>query len=226
MSVASEYFNTAKESLLSVGEAVGVFAVGLGLGIVGVLRKKHISFKTMRFSELVKEQKFVQRHSQIHELLTELRVTVRASRCLVFQFHNGGSFADGTSIKRFSVTHESCIGGVTSMILESQDVLLTRYVDIIRVMDESASKIISVSSLPPSAFRSGLEINSVDYFSITPLRCLDGLTPLGFVCCHWCSEDQLDDIEAEGVSQENLERVISDSVHNINTHISYKVETK
>lgn len=112
------------------------------------------------------------------------------------------------------------------MILESQDVLLTRYVDIIRVMDESASKIISVSSLPPSAFRSGLEINSVDYFSITPLRCLDGLTPLGFVCCHWCSAEQLDDIEAEGISQANLERVISDSVYNINTHISYKAETK
>jgi hypothetical protein len=187
-----------------------------------VLRKKNISLKSMR----AKEQRFVQRHSQIHELLTELRITVRASRCLVFQFHNGGSFADGTSIKRFSVTHESCIGGITSMILESQDVLLTRYVDIIHYMDESASKIISVSSLPPSAFRSGLEINSVEYFSITPLRCLDGLTPLGFVCCHWCSADQLDAIETEGVSQTNLERVISDSVHDINTYLSYKAEPK
>lgn len=222
MSGITEYLNNVKEHLQSVGEAVGVFAVGLGLGVLGVLRKKNISFNRVR----AKEQMFVQRHSQIHELLTELRITVRASRCLVFQFHNGGSFADGTSIKRFSVTHESCVSGVTSMILESQDVLLTRYVDIIRVMDESASKIISVSSLSPSAFRSGLEINSVDYFSITPLRCLDGLTPLGFVCCHWCSSDQLDEIEAEGVSQANLERVISDSVYNINTHISYKAETK
>ena len=222
MTGITEYLNTAKDHLQSVGEAVGVFLVGLGLGIAGVLRKKNISIRTVK----AKEQKFVHRHSQIHELLTELRVTIRASRCLVFQFHNGGSFADGTSIKRFSVTHESCVGGVTSMILESQDVLLTRYVDIIRVMDESASKIISVSSLPLSAFRSGLEINSVDYFSITPLRCLDGLTPLGFVCCHWCSAEQLDDIEAEGISQANLERVISDSVYNINTHISYKAETK
>jgi hypothetical protein len=222
MSGITEYLNSAKDSLQYIGEAVGVFAVGLGLGIVGVLRKKNISLKSMR----AKEQRFVQRHSQIHELLTELRITVRASRCLVFQFHNGGSFADGTSIKRFSVTHESCIGGITSMILESQDVLLTRYVDIIHYMDESASKIISVSSLPPSAFRSGLEINNVEFFSITPLRCMDGLTPLGFVCCHWCSADQLDAIETEGVSQTNLERVISDRVHDINTYLSYKAETK
>ena len=179
MSGITEYLNSAKDGLQYIGEAVGVFAVGLGLGIVGVLRKKNISLKSMR----AKEQRFVQRHSQIHELLTELRITVRASRCLVFQ-------------------------------------------DIIHYMDESASKIISVSSLPPSAFRSGLEINSVEYFSITPLRCMDGLTPLGFVCCHWCSADQLDAIETEGVSQTNLERVISDSVHDINTYLSYKAETK
>ena len=112
------------------------------------------------------------------------------------------------------------------MILESQDVLLTRYVDVVRIMDESSSKIISVSSLPPSAFRSGLEINSVEYFSITPLRCMDGLTPLGFLCCHWCTVDQLDEIEAEGIQQSTLEQVIADSVHNINTHLSYKAEIK
>ena len=223
MSSVSEYFTTIKDNLQTVGEAVGVFAVGLAIGVVGAFRKKRITIKSpIQF----KEQKFIQRHSQIHELLTELRVTIRASRCLVFQFHNGGSFADGTSIKRFSVTHESCVSGTTSMILESQDVLLTRYVDVIRIMDESSSKIISVSSLPQSAFRSGLEINSVEYFSITPLRCIDGLTPLGFLCCHWCTVDQLDEIEAEGIQQSTLEQVIADSVHNINTHLSYKAEIK
>ena len=222
MSSTTEFFSGIKEHLHTIGEAVGVFLVGLVVGMIGLVRKN----KNLVYQAKAKEKRFVDRHSQIHELLTELRVTTRASRCLVFQFHNGGSFADGTSIKRFSVTHESCGLGVTSMILESQDVLLTRYVDIIRIMDESASKIISVSSLPPSAFRSGLEINSVEYFSITPLRCMDGLTPLGFLCCHWCNGDQLDGIEADGITQENLEQVISESVHEINTHISYKAERK
>lgn len=222
MNTISEYFSSIKHHLQPIGEAIGVFSVGLILGIVGVIRKN----KKLININKAKEKRFVNRHSQIHEILTELRVTARASRCLVFQFHNGGSFADGTSIKRFSVTHESCVSGVTSMILESQDVLLTRYVDIIRIMDESASKIISVSSLPLCSFRSGLEINSVEYFSITPLRCMDGLTPLGFVCCHWCSSEQLDEIEAEGITQENLEQVISESVRNINTHLNYKAERK
>jgi len=222
MNTVAEYFTTIKDNLQTIGEAVGVFVVGLGLGVMGAIRKKNILLKHNK----TKEKRFVQYHSQIHELLTEMRLTIRASRCLVFQFHNGGSFADGTSIKRFSVTHESCAAGVTSMILESQDVLLSRCVDIVRIMDDSSSKIISVGSLSPSAFRSGLEINSVEYFSITPLRCLDGLTPLGFVCCHWCETSQLDEIEAEGITEENLEKVISESVYTINTHLSYKTERK
>ena len=220
MILSSENISAARDIWVTIGESAGVFAVGLVLGVVGVIRRKKISLKWSS----AKEQKFAQKHSQIHELLTELRVTVRASRCLAFQFHNGGNFSDGTSIKRFSVTHESCIAGTISMILESQDVLLTRYVDVIRVMDESPSKIISVSTLPPSSFRSGLEINNVEFFSITPLRCADGLTPLGFLCCHWCSSDQLDEIEAEGIKQKTLEELIASSVHEINTHLSYKAE--
>jgi len=46
------------------------------------------------------------------------------------------------------------------------------------------------------------------------------------LCCHWCMVDQLDEIEAEGIQQSTLEQVIADSVHNINTHLSYKAELK
>ena len=104
MTLISENISAARDIWVTIGEQMGVFAVGLVLGVVGVIRRKKISLKWSS----AKEQKFAQKHSQIHELLTELRVTVRASRCLAFQFHNGGNFSDGTSIKRFSVTHESC----------------------------------------------------------------------------------------------------------------------
>ena len=218
MSTVVQYLTSIKDVALTFGEVMGALLIGISIGVVGAIRKRNIKFKW----NAPKEQVFVEKHSRIHELLTELRVTVRASRCMVFQFHNGGSFADGTSIKRFSVTHESCGGGVTSMILESQDVLLTRYVDLVRIMEETPSKILPVSSISPSSFRSGLEINSVEYFSITPLKGLDNLTPLGFVCCHWCSVDELDQIESEGIEQATLEQLIDQSVNGINSHFSYK----
>lgn len=218
MNAILQNLDSIKQFMLSFGEIAGTLLIGVLVGVIGAVRKRKLNLKW----NTSKEKTFIERHSQIHERLTELRVMVRASRCLVFQFHNGGSFSDGTSIKRFSVTHESCEAGVTSMILESQDVLLTRYLELIQGMKQTPHKILPVSSLPPSSFRSGLEINSVEYFSISPLQCYDSLTPIGFVCCHWCSSDKLDEIEKEGVSQESLEQLIGDSVGEINSYFSFK----
>ena len=222
MTYLAQHSLPMKDFLMSIGEVVGVLLAGIFVGAFGMLRKGEWSIvKAMK-----DRKRFIENHTRIHELLTELRVTIRACRCIIFQFHNGGKFADGTSVKRFSVTHESCGTSIPSMILESQDVLLTRYMEIIQVMDESSGKIIATNTLPPSAFRSGLEINNVEYFSIVPLRCMDGLTPMGFVCCHWCSSDSLDEIEKQGVSQTELEEIVSESSATINTHLLYGHKSK
>lgn len=218
MNGLEEYFTSVQDVASVVGELVGVFLVGIGIGVWGHIQKN----KTLMMWSKKKEQRFVESHSQAHELLTELRITIRASRCLVFQFHNGGSFADGTSIKRFSITHESCGVPAQSMILESHDVLLTRYIDIVPLMETRAGEIIDVDTLSPSAFRSGLEINRVKYFSIIPLKCVDGLTPLGFLCCHWCSVEPIEEIEKEGVSPSKLQDLILDGSQNINAYLAYK----
>ena len=212
-----EILTGLKDFIMLAGEIAGIFAVGLLVGLIGAIRRQKVSNKWSH----ARERKFVEKHSTIHELLTELRITVRASRAVVFQFHNGGNFVDGGSIKRFSVTHESCEIGVTSVLLDSQDVLLTRYTDMISIMDSSPSKIMRVSSMTPSPFRSALEINNVEFFTISPLRCEDGITPLGFLCCHWCSAEQLDGIDKEGISEENVQEVISETTHNINTYLTY-----
>ena len=218
------FLSGLKDHLLMFGEIIGIFAGGVAFGVIGALRRKRKDIPKSLF--FLSDSKFMNQHTQIHEMLTELRVIVRASRCLIFQFHNGGSFADGSSIKRFSVTHESCSGGTVSMMLDSQDVLLTRYMEMVRILDETPNKIIEVENLPPSTFRSGLEINNVQYFSISPLKCLDTLSLVGFVCCHWCSSDQLDEVEKQGVDQATIEALIADSVRNINTHFSFDFRKK
>jgi hypothetical protein len=214
----TDFLTHLKDFATTFGELIGTLLIGVVIGVIGAIRKRKLSIQTKNKQNKV----FADQHSRIHEMLTELRLVVRASRCLIFQFHNGGAFADGTSIKRFSVTHESSDSTVSSILLESQDNLLTRYMDLVRVLEESHGKILAVSSLPPSAFRSCLEINNVQYFSISPLKCVDGLTPLGFLCCQWCSADQLDQIETEGVSENALEQIISESVSHINSHLASK----
>lgn len=209
--------STVKDFMLMSGEWIGIFTIGLVIGIVGVIKRQNWAFRW----SAQRERRFVEQHTRIHELLTELRVTVRACRCLVFQFHNGGAFADGSSMKKFSVTHESCDGSVTSMILDAQDVLLTRYTDLIHIMHNDPSKIMRTNELSPSPFRSALEINNVAYFTVTPLKCADGISPLGFVSCHWCSEQPLDEIEKDGVTESGIENVIEQSVQELNTHLAY-----
>lgn len=218
----TEHLSSIKDVSMMVGEIIGIFVIGLGVGVVSALRKKKLSFKFCK----AEETKFVQTHSRIHELLTELRITIRACRCLIFQFHNGGSFVDGTSIKRFSVTHESYENGIQSIMLDSQDVLLTRYADVIRIMEERGGVIIRTDSLPQSSFRSGLEINNVEYFSVVPLKFDDGLTPLGFLCCHWCSSAELDEINREGVSEQAVGELIKDSSRVIQSHMTQSKRKK
>ena len=121
------FVSSFKEIVYSAGELLGVFGMGILIGLWTMIKKKKISI----ISLLKKEKSAARAHTQVHETLTELRILVSASRTLVFQFHNGGKFADGSSIKRFSVTHESCGMGVQSMLLESQDVLVTRYKELI-----------------------------------------------------------------------------------------------
>lgn len=204
-----------KDILFTAGEFAGALVVGLVLGVVSVLKKKNIK----KFFYGCGESKKMQAHTRVHETLTELRIMVRASRSIIFQYHNGGKFADGTSIKRFSVTHESCAAGTPGLILESQDVLITRYMELIDILEDRANQIISVSSLPDCSLRSILEINNVVHFSVGSLKCQDSLTPMGFVCCHWCDDEQIKNIHEEGITNQNLEDVIETSTRIINNHL-------
>jgi hypothetical protein len=222
MILVANMISGIKDFIMLAGEIAGIFAIGLIVGLIGAIRKQKNSSKWSP----AREKKFVEKHSTIHELLTELRVTVRASRAVVFQFHNGGNYVDGGSIKRFSVTHESCEIGVSALLLDSQDVLLTKYTDMIGVMETKPSKILSIYSLPHSPFRSALEINNVEFFTITPLKCDDGITPLGFLCCHWCSSDSLDEIEREDISKSSVEELVAQTTQSINSYLTYSTGTK
>ena len=217
MSSFSQIYDSMKDVVQPAGEIIGLLICGVVIGIFGAIRKKKLSIRKI----FGKDEKFVQTHTQTHELLTELRLVTRSSRSLIFQFHNGGNFADGSSMVRFSVTHESISTGVQSMILESQDVLITRYMELIRLVENSPHKIISVESLTESSLQSGLVINNVMFFSVSPLRCVDSLIPLGFICCHWCSKEDLCSISEEGIDANALSGVIEVATKTINTHMQF-----
>lgn len=217
MSSITQVLTSINEVIHPLGEVIGGLLTGIFIGILGVAKKRKY-FLNMKQD---KNTKFKEKHSQIHELLTELRLLTRSSRCLIFQYHNGGSFADGTSIKRFSVTHESVSVGIESMILESQDVLLTRYMELLHIIEKTPCEILKVDSLVESSLSSSLIINNVVSFCVCPLKCIDNITPMGFLYCHWCNEQELVDIKEEGIEIDTLQSLIENKIKNINAYLTH-----
>ena len=198
----------------------GIFSVIVAFGTVWI--KHFLDAKKKVTDEETHErisQQDIDSMLEVQEFLENFREKWDFDRVGIFQFHNGGIFADGSSMKRFSVTHESVSTGIQSMLLESQDVLVTRYMELVHLLEVSPYKIISVESLLDCSLRSALEINNVEYFTVSSLKYSDSLTPMGFVCCHWCDANGLDGIKQEGISEDSLEQVIEATTKNINIHL-------
>ena len=87
---------------LSAYGVAGLAGLGYGIKKFWNKDKTNYSFNTI--------------HTEIHELLTELRLEGRSMRATVLQLHNGEYFMDGISMLKFSITHESSHKGYISQV--------------------------------------------------------------------------------------------------------------
>lgn len=87
--------------LFEYGIATASFLVGAYYGI------KKIKEKLFSNKKKKECKQYWNIHSEIHEILTELRIRTDAARAQIIQFHNGEYFMDGVSMKKMSLTHES-----------------------------------------------------------------------------------------------------------------------
>ena len=138
-------------------------------------------------------------HSRIHEFLTELRVKSGGSRSWVMQFHNGGNFLDGTSIKRFSLTHESCSVGFSETVSSRQNLQASTFVELLNILTDEGSDGQSclTSDLPDCHLKRHLEANHTLVYSIFPLKDARSVLTVGAVCVEWCDWDSVENIDTE-----------------------------
>ena len=184
-------------SWMEVGMVIAAVAVGglMILSMVGKIRKNNKN-RCYPNSPVFRET-----HSRIHELLTETRVRLSADRAVVLQFHNGGEFMDGTSMKKMSSTHESCQMGVSETIGNRKDVLLSPFVEMLDIIsDGRGSRIESTSNLPDCHFKRHLESNHTLVFSIYPIKGVKNLVISGALLLEWCNWDRADMIDDDEVS--------------------------
>jgi len=188
-------------SWVEVGMVVAALTAGVFLAypFIKHLIKRRKKSKCI-WKELPTAPKFVKLHTKVHEQLTELRVVADAARCQVIQFHNGGQFLDGTSIKRFSLTHESCRTGVSETRQTRQDVMLTMFGEMLELVTTSNPCPILTSTLPDCHWKRHLESNSIIMFSLIPLRNANGMNIIGCLSLEWCSWLKADAVDEEDAS--------------------------
>lgn len=180
----------------SIGVAFISFFLGIGLTFTKKFKKqkcKHPLFCNGTGSDFTKV------HSQINEILTETRLELDSARAYVAQFHNGGDFFSGESILKFSLTHESCGLGIAQTMDQQQGVLLTRFVEKLKILQEDEPRIIFTNTLNDSHFKGFMEARNTIAFVLIPLRKDDALSPYGYLCCEWCSWQHAEKIHSDVV---------------------------
>jgi hypothetical protein len=150
--------------------------------------------------EFVTSDNFINIHTEIHEMLTELRVLTDAARAQVIQFHNGEYFMDGVSMRKFSVTHESLAIGIDSDANRIKNLLCSMFVPLLNIVLEDNPKVYYTVDLRNSYLKQYLESRNVEAFSVLPVTIQNAKT--GFVMVQWCSSLKAERIDGVGVMGE------------------------
>jgi hypothetical protein len=174
----------------TIGASVISFLIGIAYGFIRIIKPK----KCKNLWVCNKAIDFTKLHSQVNEILTELRIRLDSARTSITLFHNGGDFFSGESILKFSVTHQSCALGVDHSIDEDQGVLLTRFIEKLKLLQTNNSRLILTSSLPDSHYKGFLESRNTIAFVLVPLKRENSLNPYGYLCAEWCSWSHADKI--------------------------------
>ena len=187
-------------SWMDVGLAVGMFVIGLAFvfkSIIGLKKSKGCSpFK----------QHTIAVHTKVHEQLTELRVLTGAGRAQNCMFHNGGTFESGSSMKKFSVTHESLALAIESTLQKKKEMVASAFTHLIEHVSKDDPTPLIISEMEDSFWKSFLESQRVLMTCNLPIFCQAKGVIVGYLCLEWCSLKHMDDANAEKIESEMKEK--------------------
>ena len=185
-------------SWMEIGMAIAVVIIGMACVFIPIIRKLRLDkpLKTLKYPISFNWDI----HTRVHETLTELRVKTDSARTQVIQFHNGGQFLDGISMKKFSCTHESINVGVSPEGDYKKELIITRFMPLLDLVKNNSPELYIVDSLEDTYTKQYLQNTNVVAFSVLPLRKKNEI--LGYVMCEWCSWGKADEIDEQAMIEE------------------------
>lgn len=174
---------------VEIGMAISLVGVGY---IVGLVKKQlRMQKKTLKVSWTT--------HSQIHELLTELRINVDAARSQIIQFHNGEYFMDGISMKKFSLTHESLSKGVSEEGERLNNMLISLFTPLMEKVIKDEPIVYKTVEDEHGLTRNLMQTSNTVAYSVLPLRHKNMIS--GYIIINWCSEAKIKRINSEEIAK-------------------------
>lgn len=140
---------------------------------------------------------YINAHNQITESLTELRIKSSADRVSILQFHNGGTLSYGSSLKKWSVTHESTSRGITESKSNRQDVFATTTLPLLSRIQRKDHSLVMVSDDIESYFKRLMDMSGTLAYTIYPIYGLRKISVIGCVLVEWCHWDGLEEMDEE-----------------------------
>lgn len=179
-------------SWIEMGMALAAITVGIIMIVLPYIRRKR---SRPAYSSIVDYPLNFnwEVHTRIHEILTELRVRTDCGRTQLVQFHNGGDFLDGISMKKMTLTHESLTLGVSSAIEYTKDIPLSLCVAGLTLLKKNTPKLHITEQMDDSWCKQFYQNNQVVALAFLPVRRNNQI--LGYVSCHWCSWGKTDDVD-------------------------------
>jgi hypothetical protein len=173
---------------MNVGTAIFAMVAGMFTG-AAYLRKKITFWRKEEERGAAITVGDIRKYGQVQELITTLRNMTGADRTQILQFHNGGKFLDGSSMKRMSVTHESCRQGVAYEYMHMQAVLATLLWEKIELVKKDDSQIHFTKNLTDSTLKTYCRSKGTEAFSILPIR-KDNML-IGFINIDWLDAEEV-----------------------------------
>jgi hypothetical protein len=159
----------------------GVFSVIVGFGTVAL--KDYLEVKKSKRQKEENESitgKDLESMMEIQEFLDMIIEKWSIDRGSIYQFHNGGKFFNGVSMKKYSLTYESTAPGIMKVKESSQNVFVTEHPHLMKQLSENV--IFSTPIEDPSLdyIRDRLEEQGIVQIISVPIRSLNNVL-VGFV---------------------------------------------
>ena len=119
----------------------------------------------------------------VQEYIDEFRNDYEFDRITVSQFHNGGKFFNGKSMKKFSVTYESCAPGISKIKREYQNLLVSEFPKMFSDLFDVDMIIVNPECEKYHNVARDMALQGIVQNAIVPIRGLRG-DLLGFISCH------------------------------------------